>query len=67
MLVKVIIVLFLVVIIYSLGSGLYFLLHDKGENSRVVLALTWRIVLSLVLFGLLFLAYATGLIVPHQL
>ena len=33
--------------------------------TRVVRSLTLRIVLSLMLFGLLFLGYFTGLIEPH--
>jgi len=65
MLAKLIIILFLIVILYSLGSGLYFLVRDKGDSTRVVKALTWRIGLSLLLFMLLFVAYALGWITPH--
>lgn len=67
MLVKTIIVLFLIVIIYSLGSALYFLTHERSESDsdRVVKALTWRIGLSLLLFILLFIAYSLGWINPH--
>ena len=67
MAVKIIIVLFLCVILYSLGSALYYLSHERNEAdaNRVVKALTWRIGLSLVLFALLFVAYAMGLIHPH--
>ncbi len=65
MLVKIIIILFLLVILYSLGSGLYFLVREKGKSTKVVKALTWRISLSLLLFFLLFVAYALGWITPH--
>lgn len=67
MLVKMIIILFLLVIIYSLGSALYYLTHERNDAdaSRVIKALTWRIGLSLLLFGLLFVAYALGWIQPH--
>ena len=65
MLVKVIIILFLIIIIYSLGSALRYLVKDQGESDRVVKALTWRIGLSLVLFVLLFIAYGLGWITPH--
>lgn len=62
---KVIIVLFFVAIIFSLGSALYYLVHDKGDSTRIVKALTWRIALSIVLFLLLMLAFAMGWITPH--
>ncbi len=67
MLVKIIIVLFLLIIVYSLGSALYYLTHERNEEDadRVVKALTWRIGLSLLLFILLFAAYAMGWIKPH--
>jgi putative copper export protein len=68
MLVKMIIVLFLVLILYSLGSALYYLASERANSTdanKVVKALAWRISLSLVLFVLLFLAYALGWIKPH--
>ncbi|MHB1949361.1 MAG: twin transmembrane helix small protein [Gammaproteobacteria bacterium] len=65
MLVKLVIVLFLFVILYCLGSGLFYLVRDKGRSDRVVRALSWRIGLSLLLFILLFVAFALGLIKPH--
>lgn len=64
MLVKLIIILFLAVILYALGSGLYYLVRDRSSK-RLVEALTWRIALSLGLFILLFIAYALGWIKPH--
>jgi predicted permease len=65
MLAKLIVILFLVLILYCLGSGLYFLVTEKQDTDRVVTALTWRIVLSLILFALLFVAYWLGWIHPH--
>jgi putative copper export protein len=67
MLVKMIIILFLLVIMYSLGSALYYLTHErtKADADRVVKALSWRIGLSLLLFILLFIAYALGWVQPH--
>jgi small neutral amino acid transporter SnatA (MarC family) len=65
MLTKIIVVLFLFAIIGSLGSGLYYLVKDKGSSDRTVRALTVRISLSVLLFILLMLAYATGLLQPH--
>lgn len=67
MLFKLVIVLFILFILYSLGSGLYYLVRDKSRSTRVVKALTWRIGLSLFLFILLFIAYAFGWIQPHSL
>lgn len=65
MLIKTIITLFLLIILYNLGSGLYFLIKDQGKSVRVAKALTWRIGLSLLLFFLLFVGYALGWIQPH--
>jgi len=61
------VILVLVFIVFSLGQGMYYLAKDDGEEdkTRVVRALTVRIVLSLTLFGLLMLGYFTGLIQPH--
>ena len=52
-------------ILISLGSGLVFLLKDKGQTERTAKALTVRIVLSVSLFGLLMLGVFTGHIKPH--
>lgn len=65
MLVKAIIILFLLIILYSLGSALFYLVRAH-EDFKVVKALTWRIGLSFLLFCLLFVAYALGWIQPHQ-
>ncbi len=67
MLFKFIVVLFMFIIVYSLGSGLFYLVRDRSNSTRVVKALTWRIGLSLFLFILLLVAYALGWIVPHQI
>lgn len=63
--VKGFIILFLLVIFFSLASALYYLVHDQGKTNRTVKALTWRIGLSLLLFVLLFIAFALGWITPH--
>ena len=62
---KIIVIIVLLVILGSLGSGLFYLIRDKGRGNRTVKALTWRIALSFALFILLMLGYATGLIRPH--
>jgi hypothetical protein len=65
MLFKIVVILLLLVIIGSLGSGLVFMMRDRGKSNRTVRALTWRIGLSLVAFALLMVGAATGLITPH--
>jgi membrane protease YdiL (CAAX protease family) len=66
MLIKIFIVLFLLTILYSLASSFFFLVHDKGQGDRTVRRLTWRIGLSLVLFVLLWVAYALDWIEPNS-
>jgi hypothetical protein len=65
MLLKIIVAVILLLILVSLGSGLFFLIRDQGRSPRTVKALTVRIALSIGLFILLMIAYATGLITPH--
>jgi hypothetical protein len=65
MLGKALIILILLVIVGSLFSGLFYLVRDKGTSERTVRALTIRISLSLLLFVLLMIGYATGLLRPH--
>lgn len=59
---KIIVILFLVFIVGSLFSALYFLVRDKGQGTRTVKALTVRVTLSVILFALLMLGVYTGLI-----
>ncbi|MGB5606449.1 MAG: twin transmembrane helix small protein, partial [Gammaproteobacteria bacterium] len=54
---KIIIVLFLLIIVGSLFSGLFYLIKDKGASERTVRALTVRISLSVLLFILLMIGY----------
>lgn len=65
MLMKILIIATLLVILYCLFSGLFFLVKDKGDGKRVVKALTWRISISILLFLFLLVAYGLGWIVPH--
>ena len=65
MLMKIVIILFLLTILYSLASALFFLIRDRGHGDRTVKRLTWRISLSLVLFILLWAAYHLGWIKPN--
>lgn len=56
---------FLVVILYHLGSGLYYMLADKGTTTRTVDSLTRRIGFSVVLILLVAAGIAGGVIEPH--
>lgn len=67
MLIKGLIVIFCLLILYALGSGLYYLVWDHSRSNRVIKALTWRIGLSLFVFLLLMIAYALGWITPHKI
>lgn len=60
--VKIAVILFLVFIVGSLFSALYYLVRDKGQGERTVKALTVRITLSVTLFVLLMLGYYFGFI-----
>ncbi|MGN6225692.1 twin transmembrane helix small protein [Pseudoxanthomonas sp.] len=59
------IIAFLILIIWNLGAGLYYLLVDKGQSKRTVNALTRRIGLSVALILLVILAIYMGWIKPH--
>ena len=65
MITKIIVILFLFAIIGSLFSGLFYLMKDKGASERTVKALTVRVSLSVLLFILLMIGFATGLLQPH--
>ncbi len=67
MLIKAIIVLLLLGIAASLAAGLVFLKGDPAGSPRTARALTVRIVLSVLLFALLFYAWSAGLIAPHAI
>lgn len=60
-----IIVAFLILILYNLGAGLYYMLMDRGTTTRTVRSLTWRVGLSALLILLVILGIATGVIQPH--
>tara|TARA_B100000609_G_C17073762_1_gene360507 strand:+ start:163 stop:405 length:243 start_codon:yes stop_codon:yes gene_type:complete len=65
---KIIIVVVFIGIIISLASGLFFLVKDKGGDSKkMVRALTFRISLSLGLFIFLLVLMGLGVIKPHGL
>jgi hypothetical protein len=64
MLAKIIIVVCLLAIVYLLVSAFYHLVREKGEGTRTVWRLTWRIGLSMLLFLALYVAVLRGWLVP---
>ena len=66
MLVKVIIIIFLSTIIYTLSSAFYFMVKDKGEGDRMLKRLMWRIGLSIFLLLLLYVMFLLGWIEPSS-
>lgn len=67
MLFKAFILILLLIVIISLGSALFHLVSKKGKSDKVIKSLTWRIGLSILIFILLLIGQATGLITPHGL
>lgn len=65
--IKVLVVVVLLGIVFSLGSALFHLSRGKGDPKKMVRALTVRVGLSVALFILLMLAWYNGLITPHGL
>ena len=59
---RLVVITFIVFILASLFSALYFLLKDKPGSTRTAKALTTRVVLSITLFVLLLLAFKFGFI-----
>jgi succinate dehydrogenase/fumarate reductase cytochrome b subunit len=56
---------FLILILWNLGAGLYYMLVDKGQTKRTVNSLTKRIALSIGLILFVVLAIKLGWITPH--
>jgi hypothetical protein len=61
---KLVILLLLIAVIASLGSGLYFLSKDDQGSTRVLKALKWRVALSAILLAALIASYFLGWISP---
>ena len=65
MLAKLLVIIIFLGILASLGSGMLFLVKDKGNSDRAVKALSVRIGISVGLFALLFVLWWAGIIEPH--
>jgi succinate dehydrogenase/fumarate reductase cytochrome b subunit len=55
----------LILILWNLGAGLYYMLVDKGQTKRTVNSLTKRIGLSVALILFVVVAIKMGWITPH--
>ena len=64
---KLLIIAFLILILWNLGAGLYYMMVDKGSTDRTVKSLTWRIGLSVALIALVIAGIFTGVIKPHDI
>ena len=64
MFLKIIVLIIFTIILYCLGSGAFYL-GKKDKGRAFAKALTWRIVLSILLFAFLFFAYWMGWTAPH--
>lgn len=63
---RIVIVVALIGILFSLGSALFYLMRDKGATNRTVNALTIRVGLSIALFLFILFSYWMGWIAPRS-
>jgi hypothetical protein len=62
---KLLIIAVFLAVIYNLGAALYYMMSDKGQTSRTVKSLTWRIGLSVGLILVVCVMIWAGWIRPH--
>lgn len=62
---KAVLVIVFLVVIFELGQALYFMMTDRSGSNRTVWALTRRVIFSVVLFALIVIGIATGILHPH--
>jgi hypothetical protein len=63
---RIVIIVFIALILLSLGSALVYLIRDKGSSTRTVKALTIRVGLSIALFLFLMAGYYFGFLQVRQ-
>jgi predicted permease len=51
-------------ILVSLGSGLYFLVRDRGKTQRTVISLSIRVALAILLLALLAWGFTNRFVIP---
>jgi hypothetical protein len=67
MIVKILIIIVMLAILFSLFRSLYCMVTEKADSKKAVRGLSWRIGLSIALFGLIMLSIYMGWIEPHGL
>lgn len=66
MLMKAFILAMLAAILFALGSAVFAMLGARRGHDQMARTLTWRIGLSVALFILLLVGFASGALKPHQ-
>ena len=64
---KSLIIINIILILISLGTGMFYLRKDENKDTRVVRSLTVRVGLSISLIALIIIGYLSGEIVPHSI
>jgi len=67
MIIKILIILAMFAILYTLFRSLYFLVTGKQDSKKIANSLGWRIGLSIMLFVLIIIGIFAGWIEPHGL
>ena len=62
---KLLVIAFLILIVWNLGAGLYYMIVDKGRTDRTVKSLTKRVALSVALILIVLAGYWLGWIRPN--
>ena len=62
---KLVVIAFLILIVWNLGAGLYYMIVDKGRTDRTVKSLTKRVALSVALILIVLAGYWLGWIKPN--
>lgn len=65
MIVHIIIVVLFLIVVVALAQSLFFLIRDRGESTRVVKALSWRVGIACLLLVLLFSLWGAGILHPN--
>lgn len=64
---KTLVIFLLLMIFYSLFSAVKALIFNKSSGKNLLVALTWRIGLSLLAFVVLLIGYYKGFWYPHKI
>ncbi len=67
MIFKIVVLVLLLIVIFSLGSALFHFVRKGGDSDKMLKSLTWRIGLSVGIFILLLIGQAMGWITPHRI